>query len=232
MAHLFKSQILNSEQYPLPELEPAPMRPPVPFVDEQAVTEAAHGIEHINSVISQLAPQVEQLAAMASEQARREGYEHGRAQAHAELADTIAQAAEMLRRAGSERQRVVAESSGRIAELSLKVASKVIGEQVQLDPSIVTRIVERTIADLEATADLSVRVNPEDLPQLEQQRATLERLLGGSGQLSLIADASIERGGCIVGSVNGEVDATVAAQLAVLQAAFAAQQPIHAADSL
>jgi flagellar assembly protein FliH len=63
-----------------------------------------------------------------------------------------------------------------------------------------------------AAAELSVRVNPADLPLLEARRAELLATTAAP-VLHLLADARVTLGGCLIESAAGTLDARLELQL-------------------
>jgi flagellar biosynthesis/type III secretory pathway protein FliH len=65
-----------------------------------------------------------------------------------------------------------------------------------------------------------VRAHPADVAVMEKNRATLVKELSELNEIEIVADARQKRGGCIVESEIGEIDATLDTQLDALQKAL------------
>jgi type III secretion protein L len=125
--------------------------------------------------------------------------------------------------AQGERERIANLSREALADLALTIARRVIGEHLQADPALVQRIVADTIAELEPSYSVHVHVNPADLDIVEANREELDRMIS-DGVIHLKADPTVDRGGCVLISPAGDVDARIATKLSVLETAFAAQR--------
>jgi flagellar biosynthesis/type III secretory pathway protein FliH len=115
------------------------------------------------------------------------------------LADARAQSAELL--------------EGRAVELALALAEKIVSAALAARPELVVEIVRgalRRVADRDAVL---LQVNPADL---ELVRASLDELgesLGGFERVELVGERRVPRGGCVVRTREGELDARAAEQL-------------------
>ena len=60
-----------------------------------------------------------------------------------------------------------------------------------------------------AGGEISVRVNPKDLEVVNSNRPELVRFCGGARGMSVESDENISKGGCVVSTNFGEIDATI-----------------------
>lgn len=149
-------------------------------------------------------------------EARRSGYEAGYAEGLAQAARelevpraTFAAAVDAIQAARDD----VSETVERHAvELALAIAERVVGAALDVQPDLVCNVVASALRRVVERDRLAVDVNPEDVPLV---RAWLE-------SQSEVAVATVEvrderrvaRGGCVVRTAEGEVDARVSEQLA------------------
>jgi flagellar biosynthesis/type III secretory pathway protein FliH len=228
MAQLFKGHIVDDNDYPMPQ--PAGSATlghaagAQPSVSPQQVAAAAGDLERIVGMVNSLRPAVEGVTEALRSGAQQQGYSEGIARAQAEVHTTVMEAMAALTSAQQERHALALQHEGALADLALRIARKVIGAHLEADPTIVARIVQDTLGELEPTVALEVHVHPEDLTTVEAARSELDRLVSGSGSVQIIADNSVDRGGCLLVSPVGDVDARISTKLAVLETAFAAQR--------
>jgi flagellar biosynthesis/type III secretory pathway protein FliH len=120
-----------------------------------------------------------------------------RAHARAELAE----ARLSLEHAHGEMLRGASES---IVEIALAVARRLVGEELALRPERVREIVDEAIERVRRAKGARVRVHPEDAQQLVDLH------------VHIVEDDSITRGGCLVESELGDVDARLEVRLEAL----------------
>lgn len=135
----------------------------------------------------------------------RAGFEFGSQKAEAALAglkdvlDEIASFREILYKA------VEAE----IAGLAIAVARKVVRREVEMRRDVVVESVKAALSVLASAGSVTVKVNPLDLEVMHQFKKDLEKYSGSVKGVSVDADETISRGGCIIETNYGEVDATI-----------------------
>ncbi len=145
---------------------------------------------------------VEQARAEAErivEQARAEGLEHARAEAAA-----------LLLSARQERDRLLESSRQELARVAVAAAERVVAQELALHPDRVRVIVERALEPTRRAERVELRVHPEDAELLERLPPNVE----------VVPDPAIARGGCLVCSERGEVDARIEVQLCALREAL------------
>lgn len=239
MAQLFKGHVVDDGAYPMPEPQrPAMLQPTHPgqrhggmsnaeaaaAIDNEKLTAAASDIERIVQAVASLRPAVEQVSDTLRHSAQQQGYNEGLARAQAEVQAHLVEAVAAMTAAQNERVAMARQSEAALSELAMKIARRVIGAHLQADPTLVSRIVAETITELEPSTALVVHVHPGDLMAVEANHVEIERLVGGSGSVSIVADETVDPGGCLLVSPVGEVDARIETKLSVLETAFAAQR--------
>lgn len=157
--------------------------------------------------------------------ARREGLELGRLDAieHAtkvereRVAVETAGLADLLRQvaAALEAQR---SALGTLAErdllkLALLIAGKVTKAAIQQGMPVAEANLRRAIELTARRQELKVLLNPQDVARIEEFLPELRRDFADVQKIALEADPSIGRGGVVVQTREGSVDATIAAQL-------------------
>ena len=175
---------------------------------------------------AELLASAEMRAAEIYADAAARGREEGVAAAHELLAparDALLAGAEELAAVAAE-LRTRAELRG--VELGLAIARKVLGVALAADPALVREVVLGALRSTTAREHLVVEVNPDDLELVRSSIADAAAQLG-VGRLEVVAERRVARGGCVVRMDDGEIDATIAEQLAraeeVLMEAFTAR---------
>lgn len=96
-----------------------------------------------------------------------------------------------------------------MTELSLAIAKKVIQREVE-KPDSVLDCVRMAIKSVVASGEIVIKVNPRDLEVLNNYKSEISKFTGtGSKGLKIEADSEIGKGGCVIETNYGEVDATI-----------------------
>jgi type III secretion protein L len=142
----------------------------------------------------------------ALEAGRQEGYRQGLAQwDEARVA--------MLRT----RESLHAKYEGELVRLSVKVAERIIGEELRTRPETIVSIVRESLRGIRNEQNLTVRVNPGEKEEVLRQVDSLNSEVGLGGNVQVLADAAVSAGGCIVESARGVADARLEVQLKRLE---------------
>ena len=234
MARVIKGGAIDDGQFPLPpdpharttQQGPPSGAPEGAFagVEPAEMQHALSELQQIVGLVTGMRPAVQELAETLRSGAKEQGYREGIAQAQAEVQSQLIETLAALTAAQQERHRIAQRNENALAELALKIARKVIGEHLAADPALISSIVADTIRELEPSTAIEVHLHPEDIAIVEASRAELERLVQGHGAVTLLPDATVDRGGVILVSPVGEVDARIETKLSVLETAFLAQR--------
>ena len=107
-----------------------------------------------------------------------------------------------------------------LVQLALAVARKIVGREVSLGPEAVTRIIREALTRVEHAGRITIKLNPADLELLTDIKPQLLSGLPEAGRAAFEADEGIARGGCLIETDGGEVDARIERQFQVVEEAF------------
>ena len=149
------------------------------------------------------------------EEARRLGYEAGRAEgrlsAEAEARSVLASLAEAAQAAAAAREEATRVLAEQAAELALLVAGRIVESALETRPELVREVVVSALRRVADADHLVLDVNPEDADSVRSHLAE-----AGDTRLraiDVLPERRVPRGGCVVRAADVEIDARVAAQL-------------------
>jgi flagellar assembly protein FliH len=166
-----------------------------------------------------------QLAAL-----EREAFTKGYAQGERAGLEAGAKRAEaMLRRVAQTideltglRQRIIRDTERQLVQLAFTLAQRVVLREVTIQPDLVAALAHVALERLGDSTPATIRLNPEDYSLIA---ATAGEQWAG-GHVTVAPDAAVPRGGCVVESDFGIVDAGVDAQFQELSRAVLGEQPV------
>jgi flagellar assembly protein FliH len=135
------------------------------------------------------------------------------------LVRALGEAAQAL--AGT-RAELVESLTRQAADVSLGVGRQIVAGAVEVKPELVMDVIRGAIRRLSERHRLTVLVNQDDLELVSNSLERLRLELGGIEFMEVLADRRIERGGTIVQTEYGEIDATIATQIENARALLAA----------
>jgi flagellar assembly protein FliH len=147
------------------------------------------------------------------EAARAEGYEAGRAEARAELVP----AAEALQQAAAALQADAVDRADRLeahaVDLALFLAEKVLGGALAVQPERVVETVRGALRGIVERERITVLVHPDDLELVRDAMGDMLASLGGVEHSEVQAERRVGRGGAVVRTADGDVDARIETKL-------------------
>lgn len=152
---------------------------------------------------------LEQAAARESEietAARQRGYEEGLS----EWNRTILHFKEEYRK-------ILAGSEQELVKLSVRLAGKIVGRALELEPAVLLDILRQAVQSLKYQREIRLRVHPDDAAYLREHKMDLMARLGESKSFIIEEDPLIGSGGCIVETEIGTIDARLETQLRILE---------------
>ncbi len=188
----------------LEQLAPPPSQDPV--VAAQAIVDAARA-------------EAGALRARAAQEGRAEGVRLGREEASAELAPAVAALEAALAEARALRDAIVEQAEARAAELALAIAEKVVGGALEAEPERVIDVVRGALRGLLESDRIVVCVHPDDV---ELVRAA--GLGSPDAHVEVHPERRVARGGALVRTAVGEVDARIERKLDAVRALIAAER--------
>jgi flagellar assembly protein FliH len=142
------------------------------------------------------------------------GFQAGLAEAHAQMAAGVAALEAAVQSVDAERDRVAAAVERAAIELALRIAEQALAAQIAAKPDTVVDVVRGALRRLVERDRVTILVHPDDLELVRAASESLVTELGGMEHCDVQAERRVARGGAIVRTVEGEVDATLATKLA------------------
>lgn len=108
-----------------------------------------------------------------------------------------------------------------ILEISVNIAKKIIKKELNTDPQVlINTIIDvlKTVAKSESK--VTIKVNPQSVQFIKDTIPNIAYEYGIEAKVNILADPSIENGGCIFQTNNGIVDASIDTQLEIIKKAL------------
>jgi flagellar assembly protein FliH len=148
---------------------------------------------------------------------RPRGEDAGRAEAlraHGSQLETLVEAwTAALDRWVADRDGLILEAHRDLVALAVAIAETIVHRVIEHDPAIIVAQVEDALRLLSTPTAVVVSINPADHPVLEAAIPSLLERLRCCSQISLADDAGVDRGGCIITTAGGTIDAAIATQI-------------------
>jgi len=177
---------------------------------EQLMADAEAAAKKIRDHAQKVLAEVE----VVREKARREGFAAGEAKG-------LSQVTKKLVHLETTKEKFYKEAEGEIVKLVIAIAEKVIGKIAEERPEVIRDVVrqalERSIGDR-----ITVRVNPEDYKTITAGNYDFREVLDRTKRLHYKEDETVAKGGCIVETEVGTIDAQLETQMEAIRKALEA----------
>ncbi len=175
----------------------------------------------VEEIIAEARQQAESIKTEALNKGYAEGLEKAQQEENTALGDVLNNFRNTLEEIARVRERAIKENELEIVNLALDVARKLIGAELHNDPQTVAKVISKAISRLSVREGLVVKVNPEDHQILSNGTAEFLEAV------KLVPDSTITRGGAVIESSGGNIDAQIEEQLAEIEKSLK-QGIIHA----
>ena len=116
----------------------------------------------------------------------------------------------------NERGRLVAELKTELLKLSLTIAGRVVKRVIDCDHDTAIRNLEQAIALVDGASQVEVQLHPDDVASCEEFAKSILASAKQTPMLKVCASEVVTRGGCVLHSNYGMVDATIESQISRL----------------
>jgi flagellar assembly protein FliH len=148
----------------------------------------------------------------AKEQGQKEGFDNGRQDGFAQgeiegknsYSDLIKNLNGLMGNLTTERKKIVADLQPLIVELVGEALKRCLNKEAE-NGNLIVGFVREALSKAQDKVHLSLHLNPDDMAEIEVQKKQLQ-LTVGVGEMELIADARVERGGCLLETEGGSID--------------------------
>ena len=155
----------------------------------------------------------EKLAQEAQQQGFQAGFTQGLQQAEQDSVEKRSEMNRLLEIAYEEKVKIIQQAEPFLLSLSVKIAEKVIHNELSQDTQQVLHIIQQALKQVEESEDVTMQVSPEDYPLIIPFLEELKTYIKADSELKLIPVASLTPGGCRIQTASGSYDAMVDNQL-------------------
>ena len=164
----------------------------------------------------------------AAKKGREEGHEEGYKEGVAEAERLVGRLHVILDRAMEKRAEILQETEAQVIELVLLVARKVVKVISENQKSVVIQNIQQALRKLKTKSDVVVRVNLADLQLATEHVKDFVQLTENAKKMQIVEDSTVDRGGCVIETDFGEIDARISSQLSELEERILDVAPIKA----
>jgi flagellar assembly protein FliH len=171
---------------------------------------------------------VEKIEAEARQQGAGEGREQGYQEGRAEVQRLIDNLQRIISAAIERRNLIIEEAETQVINLVLLIAKKVIKVISENQKNVVINNVVQALRKLKSRGEVVIRVNLADLELTSGHIGDFMKMVENVKSITVLEDSSVDRGGCILETDFGQIDARISSQLSEIEERILELAPIRA----
>jgi len=105
--------------------------------------------------------------------------------------------------------------------LAQYMAEKIIRKKINVDPGLVLSTVEFAVKQISQLGKVIIYLNPEDYEYLKLNKQEIDEIINNFEEIKILEDKRIEKGGCVIETENGNIDAQPSSQLKIMNRVLA-----------
>lgn len=144
---------------------------------------------------------------------KKDGYDSGKE----EVNRLIDRSHKILEAVLNRREQILNETEEQIIQLVLLMTRKVVKVMSENQKSVVMANVLSALKKVKARGDVTIRVNLEDVKLTTEHIKDFTEQVESVSGITVVEDSSVEKGGCIVETDFGAIDARISSQLSELE---------------
>lgn len=187
---------------------------------QEAEEQARALLEVTQNEADRMLAEAQARVAQIEQAARAQGLAEARAQMDEEVAAAASDLREQFTRTLNELQSLYSSIAARaerdLVRLALEIARKVVHREVTTDSDIVLTLARVALERLHPRAVATVLLHPDDFEYVKAHRQNLS----SNSALEIVADTAVGRGGCVIQSEHGDIDARIERQFASIERGF------------
>ncbi|MDR1785110.1 MAG: flagellar assembly protein FliH [Spirochaetaceae bacterium] len=162
----------------------------------------------------------------AQDAGRAQGYDEGYQEGKKEADRLIGRLHTILDRLMERRQEILDETEQQVVDLVLLMARKVVKALSAQDREVVVSNVLEALKKVKGRGDVIIRVNMDDLEVAAAHKQEFVEAVEGGRNITLAEDSGVDKGGCLIETDFGAVDARIASQLKELEQKILELSPV------
>jgi flagellar assembly protein FliH len=192
---------------------------------KKLIEEAEKKAAEIESSINQ---KMEQIENEAFDKGYREGHDQGYKGGKEEVERLVERLHVVLTKAIDKRNEIIDESETQLINLVLLISKKVIKVISENQKNVVINNVIQALRKLKSRGDVVIRVNLSDLELATEHTKDFLKMVENVKSVTILEDSSVDKGGCIIETDFGQIDARISSQLHEIEEKIIELMPIKA----
>ncbi|MBI39673.1 MAG: flagellar assembly protein FliH [Leptospiraceae bacterium] len=198
--------------------------------EEAARVNAEQIVERAKIEVERMIKEAEMRVAEIEHEAYQKGYDAGREvgfkKGQSEVRRLIDRLGTIVGQAIDVREDIIAASEKQMVDMILMIARKVIKDEVVERKEVVLNNIREALRRIKDRDRVNIRVNFSDLELTTAHKDELIKMMESLRKVNIYEDSRVDRGGCIIETDVGSIDARISTQLKEIEEAIRNAEPV------
>ncbi len=185
--------------------------------ERQATDIVAKAKAEAASIVAAAKTERDKISSEAKKAGFDAGHEEGFGKGEAEVSRLIERMHKILEAVMQRREEILKDTESQIVELVILMARKVIKILSETQKNVIMANVLAALKKVKTRGDVTLRVNLEDVKLTSAHTDEFIKHVENIKGITVLEDSTVEKGGCIVETDFGAIDARISSQLAELE---------------
>ncbi|MFW5710543.1 MAG: flagellar assembly protein FliH [Spirochaetia bacterium] len=198
---------------------------------QEAEQEAARLREDAQQEADRMRTEAESEVSKIRQDAYNEGYKAGHEEGYnsgkPEVERLVEQLHHIIDRTLEKRAEIIEESETQLINLVLMITKKVVKVISENQKNVVINNVIQALRKLKSRGEVLIKVNLEDVELTTDHVKDFMRMVDNVQSVTVVEDSTVDKGGCIIETDFGEIDARISSQLQEIEEKIIELAPIR-----
>ena len=171
--------------------------------------------------------EVEKIRRDAHNEGYQAGHEEGFASGKPEVERLVEQLHHIIDKTLDKRSEIIEESETQLVNLVLMITKKVVKVISENQKNVVINNVIQALRKLKSRGEVLIKVNLEDVELTTEHVKDFMRMVDNVQSVTVVEDSTVDKGGCIIETDFGEIDARISSQLQEIEEKIIELAPIR-----
>jgi flagellar assembly protein FliH len=169
--------------------------------------------EEARQLMAKVQREVDDLKEGARKAGQQQGYQDGYNDGKAEMDRLIERLKIIIQAAIDKRKEIIEDSEEQIVRIILLMARKVVKHITDKDEKVVIENIKAALQKVQGKEQIVIRVNSKDLEMTTEHKEEFIAMIEDLKFIKILEDSRVDRGGCVIETDFGSIDARIATQL-------------------
>jgi len=170
-------------------------------------------LEEVEKILQETERRIAAAGKQAYEQGFSEGVKKGSETQKDEALFVMNALHAVMEGVGSFKEKTIEATEKQLLDISFSIAERIIHQEISRDEKVILSVLKAAFKNIVERENIKIRLNPGDFKYMVEIKSDFINSMDGVRNVFFEEDGSISRGGAVIETSSGEVDARISEQL-------------------